>query len=1415
MVDVTSRLRLVVDSTGFDKAGRSLKNLQRGVRDAETSAMRLQRAFQGVASVIGVAFSTQAFAGFVRSFNEQARAFAKVEQAVRSTGAAAGFTAAELSKLSTKLQGVTLFGDDQILNEVTAQLLTFTNIAQDEFLRTQKVALDLATVLDGDLKSASIQLGKALNDPVANLSALSRSGIQFSASQKEIIKNLAETGRLAEAQRVILTEIERQYGGQAEAAAKVGSGVLTQLKNLFGDVQEVLGERLVKAISGPAEALRDFLSVAENQQKVADVLVAIGAALTALVAPAIVSGISGLAGALLALTGPIGLTAAAIGGLVLFRDDIAKWAFGVRDAGAVVQASFEALQAVVKSVFAEIAAAIRQFSETVLGRELIQRVTLVVTNIIELFKLLLSGIADTFAALEFQLNKKTIDRLTKQYEGLIELQATLNAELRKAQASPEADLLAGLGSDFERGSDAIKAQLDEVNTSLAKTSEELNNLLNPGHTFDNLANAFEGIADRAKEIADAKLADPFEDANNAGQKLLKTTQQISAEADKAAEKFRRDVALTAVNIQIGERLGAFDDLDLRRLNQSQRDAALFDFERIIGELESVIDHSADLSKEDRLKYISDLASENARFLEKYNAANDEHVEYMRDAIAGATQHLLDDLIFNGGRGFKDFFRSFGRDVVNDNLLRPISDAIAGRGGLTENLTKAFENFTGKFQKIGQTIFGKGAAGSAAGAALGGAAAGLGGFQIGKALSGLLGITGNKKSIQAGGAGGAGIGFLVGGPIGAAIGAALGAILGGLLSKPSNKFARGLFDPNTGASSLLAQKDQSKEANQNAQSRNDLFSVLSQGFAVIAEITGATFAQKLALEVNSRDGIKVGFGGFTSKGGPLNERIFKDPEQAIQFAVQQLVASLQGGDAALVNLAKSLANTNIGLDGLASVIATVGSIAKANQPPISKYGEALKELDKALAGVANSAQARAQAVSILKTAFESDIERAIEEIEEPAVAAFRELARNLATVLNDATALGVDIGPNSRVMELIGLQISEFFNQAAEGGADIVALSQKLSELGTILQELGIDASVAAQALQGAVAAQRAAFDQQIQDDIGKFLTGPLDQLEKLLADQKKRLEQAEALGADLAQVERLSALELRQFFQGLSDSALQEVQDFLGLFNEAADSVARQLDLSRQDLRAKADQFEQFAQQFSGLATDLRERFIAASPRESLDILRGRASELLGQIGQGNESAAQALPQVLNQLVENARQSFGNTKQFQEVLDFALSTLGQAEQSAIGVKTEAERQIAALDESNDLLGEIRDILQSTQAFNALLNSYSNGGVASAGELLALIQSGAGLTPNAANDNAATLSVTGLIAQSIAPIISPLVASIDGFTQNLAQMPYLQRLQIDATDRVRMAVEDQTQRLEDKLDRLEVLSKQQLAELEAA
>lgn len=310
------------------------KKLGQVQRNTKRSFGNIEKLGQNLSVAVTLPMAAMA-ATSVQAFREQEKAIAQVNAGLKSTGAQVGFTSKELQNMASELQKNTLFGDEQILKDATAQLLTFTNITGDQFDRTQQAALDLATRLDGDLKGASIQLGKALNDPVANLSALSRSGIQFSEEQKAVIKSLAETGRLAEAQTLILDELDKQYGGSAEAAADADGGI-TQLANAFGDLQEEIGKVVLRAIKPLIKFARDLIDGFHDLDGVTKsfitafglVAAAIGPILMILPKLANIAQIVGpaIGKAFTLMTGPIGLAVMAIAAIATaifyFWDDV-------------------------------------------------------------------------------------------------------------------------------------------------------------------------------------------------------------------------------------------------------------------------------------------------------------------------------------------------------------------------------------------------------------------------------------------------------------------------------------------------------------------------------------------------------------------------------------------------------------------------------------------------------------------------------------------------------------------------------------------------------------------------------------------------------------------------------------------------------------------------------------------------------------------------------------------------------------------------------------------------------------------------------------------------------------------------------------------------------------------------------------
>ena len=254
----------------------------------------------------------------LQNADQQAKAETKVATALKSTGNAVGYNLDQLKAYAEELQGKTIFGDETILNDVTTRLLTFTNITGDNFKRTQQIVLDMSTALEMDLGSAATMVGKAMDDPIGKINSLSRAGINFTDQQKAMVKQLVETGDTAKAQGVILDALEQKFGGQAEAAAKVGMGALKQLKNSWGDFLEQIGQTMTPFINKIATFLGRIVSMLKGMSPTMQKVIVVIGGVAAAIGPVMI-GISGvlklipmLSAGFTALLSPVGIITAAV-----------------------------------------------------------------------------------------------------------------------------------------------------------------------------------------------------------------------------------------------------------------------------------------------------------------------------------------------------------------------------------------------------------------------------------------------------------------------------------------------------------------------------------------------------------------------------------------------------------------------------------------------------------------------------------------------------------------------------------------------------------------------------------------------------------------------------------------------------------------------------------------------------------------------------------------------------------------------------------------------------------------------------------------------------------------------------------------------------------------------------------------------
>lgn len=309
----TEHVDIVVTTDGVKAAKQDITELGDAAKIASGGFNLLVGAIGALAAAFAGMVSINAF---IDATSEMQAGQAQLAAVLRSTGNVAGQTIDALNEHASALQKTTIFGDDAV-NKMQALLLTFKNIRGENFTAATEAIADLATALGTDLNSAALQVGKALNDPAQGLSMLGRAGIQFSDAQEQVIKQLAATGRMAEAQKIILAELESQFGGSAEAARNTLGGALAALNNAFGDLFEVRGagidafvtsiNSLVDALS--TDAIVDFANTIGNVLFGALSLAVDGITMVVNALPTLISGLSAVAPVLATVFGPVALSA--------------------------------------------------------------------------------------------------------------------------------------------------------------------------------------------------------------------------------------------------------------------------------------------------------------------------------------------------------------------------------------------------------------------------------------------------------------------------------------------------------------------------------------------------------------------------------------------------------------------------------------------------------------------------------------------------------------------------------------------------------------------------------------------------------------------------------------------------------------------------------------------------------------------------------------------------------------------------------------------------------------------------------------------------------------------------------------------------------------------------------------------------
>lgn len=206
---------------------------------------------KGVGAAVG--FVHDNLSDMIKSGMDANREMDILTQGLKSTHDASGMTAQGLDDLSGKIMNMSGIDDDSV-KSAEQMLLTFTGLGKSVFPAATQAVADMTTRMNGgaipsaqQMNTIALQLGKALNDPAKGMQMLTREGVTFTDQQKKQITAMVNAGNVAGAQKLMLQELNKEFGGSAAAAGHANGGIAI-LTATMDNAKQTIGQALVPVL---------------------------------------------------------------------------------------------------------------------------------------------------------------------------------------------------------------------------------------------------------------------------------------------------------------------------------------------------------------------------------------------------------------------------------------------------------------------------------------------------------------------------------------------------------------------------------------------------------------------------------------------------------------------------------------------------------------------------------------------------------------------------------------------------------------------------------------------------------------------------------------------------------------------------------------------------------------------------------------------------------------------------------------------------------------------------------------------------------------------------------------------------------------------------------------------------------------
>jgi hypothetical protein len=180
---------------------------------------------------VSINFIKNALTESIDAYAESEDAVNRLGQALKTTGSFSASAVDDLTNFASNLQATSKFNDEAVLSQISfAKSLGVTNERAKDLVQA---GANLAATLGGSLEENVDKLGKTLSGSAGRLA-------QYIPELKSLTQEQLKAGAAADI-------INAKFGGAAANDLKTYSGATASLKNSFNDLQEGIGQSIVKS----------------------------------------------------------------------------------------------------------------------------------------------------------------------------------------------------------------------------------------------------------------------------------------------------------------------------------------------------------------------------------------------------------------------------------------------------------------------------------------------------------------------------------------------------------------------------------------------------------------------------------------------------------------------------------------------------------------------------------------------------------------------------------------------------------------------------------------------------------------------------------------------------------------------------------------------------------------------------------------------------------------------------------------------------------------------------------------------------------------------------------------------------------------------------------------------------------------